>query len=81
LVATITPLSVLLATVLAPIDTDISNLITRVIIRVGTLATLTPKGIVISAHLAISTITLYISTTFFIIKVVATLTIDTTVRT
>jgi hypothetical protein len=70
-----------LATILTPIDTDIGHLETRVVIRVGTLATLTPEGIVISTYLTVSTATLYISRAIFIIEVIATLTVDTAILT
>jgi len=79
LVATVAPVSIILAAILAPIDTDICYLITGVVVRVSILATLTPEGIVISAYLAISSTTLNISTIVRVIELLATLTIYTAI--
>jgi hypothetical protein len=77
--ATIAPVSTILATILTPVITNICYLITRVVVRVSFLAPLTPEGIVISAYLAISPITLNISTVISVVILLAPVAIDTTI--
>jgi hypothetical protein len=79
MVATIAPVSTILATILTPIDTNICYLITRVVVRVSLLAPLTPEGIVISAYFTISAVAINISTVIRVVVFLAPITIDTTI--
>jgi hypothetical protein len=73
-------MGIIRATTFAPIRTDIRYMITIIIIRVGTLATLAPKCIVIGTTFTVNTDTLYTSTPIFIFILLTSVAIDTTVR-